>query len=95
MQLVNYIVEFIGTFIFLSVILIQGHAIPIGLALATVIYFGGSISGGHFNPAVSIMVYQNNALSANDLVYYIIAQIAGGLVALMFYKNYAIRNVTK
>ena len=52
--MIKYIVEFIGTFIFLSVILNTGEAIPIGIALAAVIFFGGKISGGHFNPAVSV-----------------------------------------
>ena len=44
--------QFIGTFIFLSVILITGQAIPIGLILAGMVYWGGAISGGAFNPAV-------------------------------------------
>ena len=35
--------EFIGTFIFLGVILTTGQAFPIGLALATAIFFGGDI----------------------------------------------------
>jgi len=46
-MLSKYFVEFVGTFIFLSVILSSGEAFPIGLALATVIFFGGNISGGH------------------------------------------------
>ena len=41
--MINYLVEFIGTFIFLSVILTSGEAIPIGVALAAVILFGGKI----------------------------------------------------
>ena len=90
--MINYIVEFIGTFIFLSVILREGQAIPIAIALASVIYFGGSISGGHFNPAVSVMAYLNNSLSVTDLPFYIIVQLAGGVAALMFYKNYTLTN---
>ena len=53
----KYLVEFIGTFIFLSVILITGQAIPIALALAAVIYWGGAISGGAFNPAVAFALF--------------------------------------
>ena len=51
-----YLVEFIGTFVFLSVILRVGQPIPIAVALLSAIYFGGSISGGHFNPAVSFII---------------------------------------
>ena len=38
-MIINPIVEFIGTFVFLSVILLSGHAIPIGVALVGMIYF--------------------------------------------------------
>ena len=87
MDLLKYLIEFIGTFIFLSVILTSGHAIPIGLALIVVIYWGGKISGGNFNPAVSIMMYLNKKLKLVDLLMYIIAQVLGGVVALVLYKN--------
>jgi len=83
----KYFVEFIGTFIFLSVILSHGKPFPIAMALLGVIYFGGSISGGNFNPAVSTMMYLRNSLSANDLAFYIMAQILGGVVALKFFNT--------
>ena len=83
----QYIVEFVGTFIFLSVILASGQALPIAIALAAAIYFGGAISGGHFNPAVSIMKYFAKSISAQDTAIYIVAQVLGGLAALYFYKN--------
>ena len=87
MNLLKYLIEYIGTFIFLSVILISGHAIPIGLALMVVIYWGGKVSGGNFNPAVSLMMYINKKLSLNDLIIYIIVQLLGGITALIFYKE--------
>ena len=49
-MLKKLLVEFIGTFVFLSVILSTGDAFAIGLALAVAIFFGGKVSGGHFNP---------------------------------------------
>lgn len=82
----KYIVEFIGTFILLSVILIHGSPIPIGIALACALFIGGAISGGHFNPAVSLMMYLKRAISLNDTVIYIIFQILAGITALTFYK---------
>ena len=57
MDLMKYLVEFLGTFIFLSVILITGQAIPIGLTLAAMVYWGGNISGGAFNPAVAFSLF--------------------------------------
>tara|TARA_Y100000389_G_C17438850_1_gene507292 strand:+ start:101 stop:373 length:273 start_codon:yes stop_codon:yes gene_type:complete len=84
--MIKYFVEFLGTFFFLSIILRIGEAIPIAVGILAAIYFGGSISGGHYNPAVSIMMYLNNTLSAMDLPFYMIAQILGGIVALVMQK---------
>ena len=84
--MLNYIAEFLGTFFFLSIILRIGEAIPIAVGLLAAIYFGGSISGGHFNPAVSVMMYLNDALPLMELPLYIIAQVFGGVIALQLQK---------
>jgi aquaporin Z len=86
--MINLLVEFIGTFTFLSVILATGQALPIGLALAASIYWGGAMSGGHFNPAVSVMMAVNGKLSIMNLIGYVLAQVLGGLCALLIFKNY-------
>lgn len=82
----DLIVEFIGTFVFLSVILTVGQPIPIVVALLAAIYFGGHISGGHFNPAVSTMFLAKGAISIEKYIGYVLAQVLGGLLALMFYN---------
>jgi aquaporin Z len=79
--------EFIGTFIFLGVIIATGEAFPIGLALATAIFFGGKISGGHYNPAVSFMMYLNKAINIQQLFVYVLAQVLGGVAVLFFLKS--------
>lgn len=84
-------VEFVGTFLFLSVILMSGgDAFAIGVALAAVILWGGSISGGNFNPAVSIMQYYSGQLSSMEVSFYIFAQIFAGLAAFLFYRRYVL-----
>lgn len=82
----KYLVEFVGTLFFLFVILVSGEAIPIGLALILAIMLGGKISGGHFNPAVSVMMFLKQKLSAQDLLFYVLSQVLGGAVALQLYK---------
>jgi len=52
----NYLAEFFGTVFFVYVILATGNPIAIGAALALAIVMIGPISGGHFNPAVTIMM---------------------------------------
>ena len=83
----KYLVEFLGTLFFLYVILATGNALAIGAALTLVILVGGAISGGNFNPAVSVMMAAAGKLPTNDVVPYILAQVAGGLVALELYKR--------
>lgn len=82
-----YVVEFIGTFLFLSVILSNGkNPIAIAVALLAAIYFGGAVSGGHFNPAVSVMMYVSKSINLNKLLGYTAVQVLGGIAALRFSK---------
>ena len=83
----KFLVEFLGTLFFLYVILVTGNALAIGAALAIAILIGGSISGGNFNPAVTIMMTIAGKQPMNDLVPYVTAQVAGGLVAFELYKR--------
>ena len=66
-------------------IVATGQPILIAIALLLVILIGGGISGGHFNPAVSVMFYAKGALTSQDLLAYICAQVLGGLAALAAY----------
>lgn len=81
-----YLVEFLGTFLFLSVIVATAQPLLIALALLLVILLGGSISGGHFNPAVSIMFWAKGALTSMDTIGYVGAQILAGLGALAVFN---------
>jgi aquaporin Z len=82
------VAEYLGTFFFLSIIL---HAVndttvgvvAIAVGLLAAIYFAGNVSGGHFNPAVSIMMYLKGHLPIDMTILYIIAQIIGGISALL------------
>jgi aquaporin Z len=83
----KYFVEFLGTLFFLYVILATGNALAIGAALTIAILLGGNISGGNYNPAVSVMMVAAGKLSKKDLLPYILSQVAGGLCALELYKR--------
>jgi aquaporin Z len=58
-----------------------GVALAFGLTVVTMAYAVGHISGGHFNPAVTVGVYAGGRLPASDLLPYILAQVAGAIVA--------------
>ena len=84
----KFVVEFLGTMFFLYVILASGNPLAIGLALAVAVMVGGKISGGNFNPAVSVMMVAAGKLKKADLLPYIVAQVAGGLAALELHKKF-------
>lgn len=84
----KYLIEFIGTFFFLYIIISTGNPLAIGAALALAILVGGQISGGNFNPAVTIMMGFANKMPMSDILPYIIAQVAGGLLALKVFKMF-------
>jgi len=95
---VRLVVEAIGTCFFLSVIL---HSIddktigPIGVAVAllAVIYLGGSVSGAHFNPAVTFAMVTENKLPVTVGVFYVIAQLVGAFGAVKF-NSLVLKNKT-
>ena len=84
----NYLAEFLGAVLFVYVILATGNPLAIGAALALIILLTSNISGGHINPAVSIVMASIGRLPVEDLVPYCLAQIFGGLVALELYKRF-------
>lgn len=87
------LIEFIGTFLFLSVIVHTGSPLAIGAALSFLIYLGIDISGGHFNPAVTIMTLFNKGIALDTASGYIIAQIVGGLLAVTVFNYMKRRNI--
>ena len=82
----NYLVEFIGTLILIFMIIVTKNPLMIGLTLTTIIIIGEKISGGHFNPAVSVAMFYLGKLNISDLLPYIVAQICGGLVGYKLTK---------
>jgi aquaporin Z len=90
MDMKKYIVEFIGTFFLVATIgftvLKPGDAgamapLAIGSALMVMIFAGGHVSGGHFNPAVTFAVFLRGKCPARDVIPYMLAQVVGGVVA--------------
>lgn len=90
----KYLAEGLGTFTLVGVgsfaIISASGAAGVGLvsiafgfgfALLIGLYAFGEVSGGHFNPAVSIAMFLERRLARDDLIGYVVAQIAGALVA--------------
>ena len=82
------LVEFLGTMFLMFAIFTTGNWLAIGAALSVAILLGGEISGGAYNPAVTIALYAANKLPKTDLLPYIIVQILGSLLAFYVYKRF-------
>ena len=94
--MIRLFIEFIGTFLYLTFILIitkpgsfLHNIAPLFISIALIIYFwymNNNIIISHHNPVVSYMMYYHNELSGYECIYYIISQIIAGYLALTFFK---------
>jgi aquaporin Z len=92
----KYAAELLGTFVLVFVgttaVVASGRAdapvlivaaFAFGLALLAGLYAFGEVSGGHFNPAVSLAMFLDKRLSGTDLVGYWISQFLGSILAAL------------
>lgn len=83
----RYAAELIGTFFLVfticcAVLSAQPLApLAIGAMLAAMVFAGGHVSGGHFNPAVTLAVFIRGKLEARDVLPYMASQLVGALAA--------------
>jgi aquaporin Z len=92
----KYLAEFVGTFGLLlavggAAVFTLGEldltrvvlvSLSVGVGLIGLIYALGDISGGHFNPAVTIAALVAGKFPARDVIPYILAQLAGGVLGM-------------
>jgi aquaporin Z len=89
MSINKYIVEFIGAFFLVFTVGMTVKApgagdmapLAIGSALMVMVYAGGHISGGHYNPAVTLAVFLRGRCPKGDVVPYILAQLVAAAAA--------------
>jgi len=81
--------EFIGTFflVFTVGMTVLGQSpfapLAIGASLMIMVYMGGHVSGGHYNPAVSLGVFLRGKLESKELIAYWMVQLAGAIAAAL------------
>jgi aquaporin Z len=86
----KYLTEFIGTFFLVFTVgLTVVAALPmaplaIGSSLMIMVYMGGHVSGGHYNPAVSLALFLRGKMaSAAECIAYMVSQLAGAITAAL------------
>jgi len=88
-----YLTEFIGTFFLVLTVCLTAPTgnplapLAIGASLMIMVYMGGHVSGGHYNPAVSLAAALRGALPKAQLVPYWAAQVLGAVVAAFVAKS--------
>ena len=82
------IIEFIGTFFLVTAIGMTGNPLAIGAMLMVMVYFGGPISGAHYNPAVTLAIWMRGKIQIGEAIGYWLVQIAGALCAALFVYHF-------
>ena len=83
----NYLTEFLGTFFLVLTVgltVLNGSPLAplaIGSSLMIMVYMGGHVSGGHYNPAVSLALFLRKKFPTSDFVPYVISQLLGATAA--------------
>lgn len=82
----EFLGELIGTFFFITIILVSGDPLIIAIGLLASIHFASFLSKSSLNPAVSFALLLNGKLSVSKFATYLIGEFLGGLLAVLFYK---------
>ena len=81
------LIEYVGSVFFFYVIIATGNPLAIGAALAMVAYLGGPISGGNYNPAVTLMMVLSGKQQVNTIFTYMIVQFLAAFTVTEIYKR--------
>ena len=85
----EYLMEFIGAFFLTLAIALTGNPFAAGIMLMIMVYLGGHISGGHYNPAVTLSVWMRGKLAGEKVAKYMLSQLVGAFAAAALYFAYA------
>ena len=83
------VVEFVGMFLFMFTVGMATNTagagalapLAIGSVLMVMVFAGGHVSGGHFNPAVSTAVFLRGRMASNEFVPYVVTQCVAAMIA--------------
>ena len=73
--MIELVFEFLGTLIFFFVILNVGQPIAIAAAFLGAVFFAASISGAHFNPGVTFLMWLVGKIQSVTAIQYVISQL--------------------
>jgi glycerol uptake facilitator-like aquaporin len=83
----NYLVEFLGTILFGYVVLSTGNPLAIGAIYALIQLLTLGMVSGYLNPAITVVLASAGVISNVEVIFFILAQVLGALVALQIYQR--------
>jgi hypothetical protein len=83
----NYLVEFLGTILFGYVVLATGNPLAIGAIYALIQLLTLGMVSGYLNPAITVVLASAGVISNVEVIFFILAQVLGALVALQIYQR--------
>ena len=96
MDILKYLIELIGTFLFVYVVLNVTNSDPkrepllgasaIAVTLLVMVLIGNSIGSGNFNPALSVAKFMDGSLDVTHMTGFIVCQLIGAFLAFNMWK---------
>jgi aquaporin Z len=89
------VVETLGTFFLVMTVGMAvlggggGGPLAVGAILVAMVYAGGHVSGGHYNPSVTLGVFLRGGATSTELVGYWVVQLVAGLLAALVVRGLA------
>ena len=77
----KYVVELLGTFFIVFTVGLGSNPLSVGFAYIAMIYIGFNISGSHYNPVISTIMFLKKNIDIKDFILYIVFQIIGACLA--------------
>ena len=77
----KYVVELLGTFFIVFTVGLGSNPLSVGFAYIAMIYIGFNVSGSHYNPLISAIMFLKKNIDVKDFILYIVFQIIGACLA--------------
>lgn len=84
----QYLAEYLGSALIVYVMLVTQNVLAFGGAYILLLILTIHFSGGFFNPMITLIIAMMNQISRGEMLFYVLAQVLGGITALTIYKKY-------
>lgn len=84
----QYLAEYFGSAIIVYVMLVSQNILAFGATYILLLMITIRFSGGFFNPMITLVIAMLNQISREEMLFYVLAQVLGGITALTAYQKF-------